>query len=103
MKIRLGRRTITLAFGPVMWRCRDGAPNHAVEWWARVTAFRYRNDYSLPLLPTIMLRRWKKGVMSSDPNLGRVTHHLTIGVAWWLWDWSLMIGRNRHTERITHD
>jgi hypothetical protein len=100
MTIKRRGWTITLCFGPVMWRCRDGSPNHRTEWWFALKAHRDRGDFTMPLLPALLFRRWRRGVLSNDPNLERVSHSLMIAIGWLVWELTLMVGRCKHTDRI---
>jgi len=54
----------------------------------------------MPLLPALLFRRWRRGVLSNDPNLERVSHSLMIAIGWLVWELTLMVGRCKHTDRI---
>lgn len=88
--------------GPVMWRCRNGAPNYRRVWWAKISAYTHCTLHSLPIYPVVTFTPWHKGCLSNVEELGQFSHSFTIGVEFWKWTVYLIVGRTQNIKTQEH-
>jgi hypothetical protein len=83
-----------------MWRCTNGRPNHATEWWVRAGNYQAPDGCHLAVTPFLWFASWRKSALA-DPRLGVSSSSLSFGVEWWKWSVWVMIGKTTNSK--THD
>ena len=94
-------RLFHIKLGPVMWRCTNGRPNHATEYWGRTVTYETPPGCHLAATPFVWFGPWRKSALAQDPTLGISSSSLSFGVEWWKWSVGVMIGKTTNSK--THD
>ena len=81
-----------------MWRCTNGAPNYRRSYWARIVTYTQPSQCSVAVTPFIEWNPWHEGVSSRIEELGQSCASTTIGIEWWRWSISLMVGVSRNDK-----
>lgn len=90
-----------LSMGPVMWRCTNGRPNHAIEIAITKNTFTTAGiSMNEPVTPALVFTPWHKSCLATIPPLGIESGSFSVGIVWWKWTWTigLLITRNTKTQ-----
>lgn len=91
-------KSFGLAFGPVMWRCTNGRPNHATEWCVSLTTYTTPPGCHVAVTPFLYFGPWRKSTLATDPSLGVQSSCVTFGIEWWAWSIGFLVSRTRNTK-----
>lgn len=93
-----GQFSPRVRLGPVMWRCTNGHPNHAVEWCVTFRSYRHTTVHLVHLTPSLVFTPWHKSTLATIEPLGTETKSISLGIEWLMWVWSVSLLRTRNTK-----